>query len=83
VRADDGSVLAVIEELLARVDKRFDELRPETPLYRGGLGLESLDAAELSATLEDEFGTDPFSAGSELPLTIGDILAFYRVRSSA
>ena len=36
-----------------------------------------LEAAELSAMLEDEFGSDPFSAGGYLPEKVGDLLAFY------
>ena len=32
---------------------------------------------------QDEFGTDPFSAGDEMPDTVGDILAFYEVTSGA
>jgi acyl carrier protein len=35
-----------------------------------------LETAELSATLEDELGTDPFTA-DEMPQTLRDILAFY------
>jgi hypothetical protein len=27
--------------------------------------------------LEDEFGSDPFSAEGDLPETVGDIVAFY------
>jgi acyl carrier protein len=53
-----------------------DELTPQTSLYADGLGLDSLETAELSATLEDEHGTDPFSSGP-MPQTVGDILAFY------
>lgn len=53
-----------------------DSLAPETSLYAEGLGLDSLETAELSATLEDEHGTDPFSGGP-MPQTVGDILAFY------
>ena len=49
----------------------------ETGLWGDGLGLDSLEAAELSAMLEDEFGTDPFSAGGDLPERVGDIVAFY------
>ena len=33
--------------------------------------------AELSAMLEDELGTDPFSSGGDIPERVGDILAFY------
>ena len=54
-----------------RVDRRG------TGLWGEGLELDSLEAAELSALLEDEFGTDPFSEGGDLPETVGDILAFY------
>jgi len=37
------------------------------------LGLQSLDLAELSATLEDELGRDPYSEGV-LPRTVGEIV---------
>lgn len=40
------------------------------------LRLDSLDLAELSATLEDDLGRDPYSAGL-LPVTVNDLLAFY------
>jgi acyl carrier protein len=40
------------------------------------LGLDSLDVAELSATLEDDLGRDPYS--EELaPRTAAEIAAFY------
>ena len=48
----------------------------ETRLFGEGLGLDSLQTAELSVMLEDEIGRDPFSEG-ELPQTVGEILAFY------
>jgi acyl carrier protein len=64
-----------------------DELSDDLGLYAGGLELDSLEAAELSAHLEDEFGSDPFSAalaaGDDLPDTVGDIVAFYGVTSTA
>jgi acyl carrier protein len=85
--ADTTRVRAVIAEFLERIDKAPDELTDEMALYAEGLGLDSLEAAELSAQLEDEFGSDPFSAalqaGDELPETVGDVVAFYRVASSA
>lgn len=40
------------------------------------LGLDSLELAELSAALEDDFGRDPFSEGI-VPETVADLLAFY------
>jgi acyl carrier protein len=38
--------------------------------------LDSLETAELSATLEDELGSDPFSQG-DMPRTVGEVLDFY------
>jgi acyl carrier protein len=32
--------------------------------------------------LEDEFGSDPFSAGGDLPEKVGDVLAFYAIVST-
>ena len=75
---------AVINQLLQHLEKTYEgELTSETPLYGDGLGLDSLEAAELSAMLEDELGSDPFSAGDETPETVGDILRFYEAASAA
>lgn len=79
---DAVTVLGIISEFLARLEKGHAALSEDTPLYADGLGLDSVEAAELSATLEDEFGSDPFSAG-EVPETIADIVAFYQTPSSA
>jgi acyl carrier protein len=68
---------AVITAFLGRTDKGGQGWTDETGLWGDGLGLDSLEAAELSAMLEDEFGSDPFSAGGELPETVGDIVRFY------
>ena len=42
-------------------------------------GLDSLGFAVLVARLEEQLGTDPFSAADEvaLPVTIGDLVHFY------
>jgi acyl carrier protein len=71
-----------IRTFLERAKKSADDLTPQTSLYAEGLGLDSLETAELSATLEDEHGTDPFSAGP-MPQTVGDVLAFYAVPTPA
>ncbi len=73
--AAHGDVVEAIQAFLVRVEKTTD-LTPDTQLYAEGIGLDSLETAELSALLEDEFGADPFSA-EEMPQTVGDILAFY------
>jgi acyl carrier protein len=77
----------VITEFLEVANKPVpDELSDDLGLYAGGLELDSLQAAELSALLEDEFGSDPFSAalaaGGDLPETVGSVVAFYGVASS-
>ncbi|MBO9522973.1 MAG: acyl carrier protein [Nocardioidaceae bacterium] len=73
--ADTAAVETLIRSFLERADKTT-EFTPETPLFTDGLGLDSLEAAELSAMLEDEFGTDPFSAG-DFAETVGQIYDFY------
>jgi acyl carrier protein len=84
VGTDGTKVRAIITDLLERLQKSYDgELTNDTPLYGDGLGLDSLEAAELSAVLEDEYGSDPFSAGGEMPETVGDIVAFYEAAARA
>ena len=74
--SDAAAIEATIRNFLVRSKKADIDFGRHTSLYEEGLGLDSLATAELSATLEDDFGTDPFSAG-EVPQTIGDILDFY------
>lgn len=71
----ETDVRATITEFLQRVGKAA-EFDASTRLFADGLGLDSLETAELSALLEDEHGRDPFSAG-EMPQTVGEIEAFY------
>lgn len=72
-----GSVVRIVEALLVAADKGGVVVTPEVALHgEEGLGLDSLQTAELSAVLEDEFGTDPFSEG-QLPETVGEIVSFY------
>jgi acyl carrier protein len=65
-----------IRSFLDRTGKPVDVLSPDTPLYADGIGLDSLETAELSALLEDTHGSDPFQSGT-MPQTVGDILGFY------
>jgi acyl carrier protein len=65
-----------VRSFVARVKKRKKGVDLDSSLYSEGVGLDSLDVAELSAVLEDEFGSDPFSVGL-MPETVGDIVAFY------
>ena len=77
VATDQDKARAVISDFFKQADKGTDGWTDETGLWGNGLELDSLEAAELSALLEDAFGSDPFSAGGDLPESVGDILAFY------
>ena len=59
-----------------RRSKKNKTIDLDTSLYSEGIGLDSLETAELSAVLEDELGRDPFSEG-QTPQTVGEIVAFY------
>ncbi len=64
-----------IRAFIRRV-KNTDAVELESKLYGDGVGLDSLETAELSAILEDELGADPFAEG-ELPQTVAEVIAFY------
>ncbi|MHB8692665.1 MAG: acyl carrier protein [Solirubrobacteraceae bacterium] len=68
-------VEGTIRTFLSRAKKQKG-IELDTSLYSEGLGLDSLETAELSATLEDELGSDPFTNG-EMPQTVGDIVDYY------
>jgi acyl carrier protein len=71
-----SQVEGTIRSFLTRAKKRNKGIQLDTSLYSEGIGLDSLETAELSAVLEDELGKDPFSNG-EMPQTVGDIVEFY------
>jgi acyl carrier protein len=73
--AAQEALVATIRQFLERIEKP-GELAPGTQLYAEGIGLDSIETAELSAILEDEFGSDPYTA-DEMPQTLGDIFRFY------
>jgi acyl carrier protein len=79
VSNDPATVRQTVSDFLVRVKKGRDELPDDLALFGDGLALDSLEAAELSVVLEDAYGRDPFSAGGDLPETVGDVLAFYEV----
>ncbi|MCW2751924.1 MAG: hypothetical protein JWR83_3034 [Aeromicrobium sp.] len=64
-----------IQRFLSRAGKEA-AFTPETSLFGDGLGLDSLETAELSSMLEDDLGSDPFSAGI-VSQTVGEVLDFY------
>ncbi len=69
-------VRGTVVDFLRMIDKLPEGFGPDTPLYADGAGLDSLETAELSATLEDVHGSDPYATG-DMPQTLGDIQAFF------
>lgn len=65
-----------IRDFLDRSSKGSVDVDLDTRLFADGLGLDSLETAELSVVLEDALGTDPFSVG-DMPQSVGEIVAFY------
>jgi len=82
VATDQDKAREIISRFLRQADKGRDSLTDDLGLYGEGLELDSLEIAELSAVLEDEFGSDPFSADGDMPETIGAVLAFYAPASA-
>ncbi|WP_205474155.1 hypothetical protein [Nocardioides sp. SYSU D00038] len=74
---EPAHVRETISTFLQRNGKGTDSLDDATSLWGDGLELDSLDAAELSAVLEDSYGRDPFSVGDAMPDTVGDVVGFY------
>ncbi|MDT5091160.1 MAG: acyl carrier protein [Mycobacterium sp.] len=64
-----------IRRFLVRIKKEA-EFDASTSLYGEGLGLDSLEVAELSVLLEDTLGSDPFSADHDITV-VGQVLDFY------
>jgi acyl carrier protein len=70
-----SQAVETIERFLVRAGKEA-AFTPETSLFAEGLGLDSLETAELSSMLEDDLGSDPFSTGI-MAQSVGEILDFY------
>jgi acyl carrier protein len=68
-------ILGTIKELLDRRGAGAIVVGPESHLLTD-LAMDSLELAELSATLEDEVGREPFSEGV-IPETVRELVAFY------
>ena len=72
-----GTILSVVKQLVHRKSPHAVEPDELTPLGRG-LGLDSLDWAEIVVRLEDELGVDPFANGVvESMATLGDLIEVY------
>lgn len=71
-----AEVEQTVVAFLTRMKKMRDDFDPDMPLYADGVGLDSLETAELSAVLEDTYGDDPFTS-DEMPQNLREILAYY------
>lgn len=71
----ETTVVTIVGDLVRR---RHGENRPigSDADFFDDLELDSLDVAELSALLEEQLGTDPYTEGV-VPRTVGEVLAFY------
>jgi acyl carrier protein len=78
VRDHESLIIDTVRELVSRRAPCPDDLTLESDLIRD-LEMDSLELAELSATLEEEYGVDPYSVG-QLARTPGELLAFYQGR---
>lgn len=71
----ERTVVNAIRGLLKRKKGVDADVQLDANLY-DDLELDSLEVAELSAVLEDDLGTDPYSEG-ETPQTVGEVIGFY------
>jgi hypothetical protein len=84
VRAMNNETAAGPEKVIVSAIQMLLEWRGATGLavepgsrITKDLGLDSLELAELSSTLEDELGSDPYSEGI-VPETVADLVGYYR-----
>ena len=71
----EKAVLKALRGLLKRRKEHDTEIGVDSELY-DDLKLDSLEVAELSATLEDDLGSDPYSEGL-VPRTVAEVIDFY------
>jgi acyl carrier protein len=70
----EKTVVNAVRSLLKRRKEKV-EIDVNADLY-DDLELDSLEVAELSASLEDDLGSDPYSEGM-VPRTIAEVVDFY------
>ena len=69
------TILTQVQDIASQNGKTLAPLTDELPLLDSGL--DSLCIAILVANLEDELDLDPFSAGHDVPVTLGDFIRLY------
>lgn len=65
-------IVEIVKHVLENNDKKYDGEISESSSLRNDIGFDSLDLAELTVHIEEEFGVDIFEDG--FVETIGDIL---------
>jgi acyl carrier protein len=65
-------IVEIIKRVLESNDKKFDGEISEITSLRNDIGFDSLDLAELTVHVEEEFGVDIFE--NDFVETVGDIL---------
>lgn len=76
VSTSRSDVRQTVVGYLARVGRLPDGPVGDVSLFSEGLGLDSLEIAELSAVLHDAHGADPFMSG-RMPRTLDEIVESY------
>jgi len=71
----EKTVVNAIRGLLKRKKGVESDVQLDANLY-DDLELDSLEVAELSAVLEDDLGSDPYSEG-QTPRTVAEVVDFY------
>jgi acyl carrier protein len=75
----------ILDQMASIANQQHKTLRPLTDgLALLDSGLDSLCLAVLVATLDDELGIDPFSAGegTEIPATVGEFIGLYEAAAA-
>jgi acyl carrier protein len=72
----ERTIVSAIEELLARRGVTGVAITHASTLSEE-LGMDSLELSELSAALEDDLGSDPYTEGL-IPETVGELVSFYK-----
>jgi acyl carrier protein len=72
----ESEIISIVKKVLKHKGLPDADVELSSALYDGGLGLDSLSAAELSVALENTFGKDPYTSG-QLPQTVGEIANYY------
>lgn len=79
--------MSPIEQAIARMildvtgleDVRVEDLVPDTPLFAGGLGLDSIDALDIGRALHQRFGVSLAGDGAEVRADFTSIRSLARL----